>query len=422
MHGLFLLWLPLAVSFELMMLEGPAFQGVMGRLPDPALNLAAWGLAMGISLLIESPVIMLLGTAVALARDADSFAALRRFMLTLCAGCTAVTAMVAFTPLYDLVARGIMGQPEDIVAAARPALQSMLFWSAAIGWRRFYQGVLVSHGHTRWVTYGTVVRLVAAVGTAVGLMLWGHLTGVQVAALAIMAAVVSEAIMTTLFARPIVRREVLTLRRTDLQPVTQGAIWRYHLPLAATSMLALIAGPMTAAALARLPDPRAALAAWPVAFMALLVIRGGAMAYQEITVSQARMAGAPPVLRTFAWWLGWGCTALTLALLATPLLSLYLRSVVHVPAELHGLVRLAVLLGIALPLLTALASWVRGLLMASGKTTDVYRAMVVGLTCHAALLAAGVALRAPAMWVASAAMTAAAAVEFAVLAARARRG
>jgi hypothetical protein len=60
--------------------------------------------------------------------------------------------------------------------------------------------------------------------------------------------------------------------------------------------------------------------------------------------------------------------------------------------------------------------------MASGKTTDVYRAMVVGLTCHAVLLAAGVALRGPAMWVASIAMTAAAAVEFAVLAARARRG
>ena len=68
------LWLPLAVSFELMMLEGPAVQAAIGRLPAPELNLAAWGLTMGLSLLVESPIIMLLTTATALVRDGQSFA------------------------------------------------------------------------------------------------------------------------------------------------------------------------------------------------------------------------------------------------------------------------------------------------------------------------------------------------------------
>src|SRR5437588_12875847 len=77
------LWFPLALSFELMMLEGPAVQAAIGRLPDPALNLAAWGLTMSLSLLVESPVIMLLATAIALVRDRCSYLALRRFMLTL---------------------------------------------------------------------------------------------------------------------------------------------------------------------------------------------------------------------------------------------------------------------------------------------------------------------------------------------------
>ena len=80
---IFALWLPLAVSFELMMLEGPTVQGAMGRLPAPELHLAAWGLTISLSLLIESPVIMLLATAIALVQDADSYHALRRFMLTL---------------------------------------------------------------------------------------------------------------------------------------------------------------------------------------------------------------------------------------------------------------------------------------------------------------------------------------------------
>src|SRR3989442_12842685 len=145
------LWLPLAVSFELMMLEGPAVQAAIGRLPAPELNLAAWGLTMGLSLLVESPIIMLLTTATALVRDAQSFIALRRFMMFLIAGCNLITALVAFTPLFRLVAGGLMKQPEEIVRAAQPAMQLMLFWTAAIGWGRFHQGVLVGHRQTRAV-------------------------------------------------------------------------------------------------------------------------------------------------------------------------------------------------------------------------------------------------------------------------------
>ena len=136
---IFRLWLPLAISFELMMCEGPALQGAIGRLPDSALHLAAWGLMMQLSLLIESPVIMLLSTAIALVKDAGTFYALRRFMLNLLIGCTVLTAAVAFTPLFDLIASRVMGQPAAIVAVTRPALRIMLLWTAAIGWRRFFR-------------------------------------------------------------------------------------------------------------------------------------------------------------------------------------------------------------------------------------------------------------------------------------------
>src|SRR5687767_11869652 len=139
------LWLPLALSFELMMLEGPAVQAAIGRLPEPALNLAAWGLTMSLALLVESPVIMLLTTSTALVRGEASYHALRRFMLTLLIGCTLVMGLLAFTPLFGFVAGRLMGQPPEIVLAAQPALRIMLFWAAAIGWRRFYQGILVGH-------------------------------------------------------------------------------------------------------------------------------------------------------------------------------------------------------------------------------------------------------------------------------------
>ena len=53
-------WLPLAFSFLLMIFEGPWIQGVIARQQDAALQLAAFGLVIGMAVLIETPVIMFL--------------------------------------------------------------------------------------------------------------------------------------------------------------------------------------------------------------------------------------------------------------------------------------------------------------------------------------------------------------------------
>jgi progressive ankylosis protein len=410
-----MLWLPLAVSFELMMLEGPAVQAAIGRLPNAPLNFAAWGLTMSLSLIVESPVIMLIATAIALVKDADSFCALRRFVINLSIFCTALTAAVAFTPLFGLIAGRWMKQPAAFVAAAQPAMQIMLLWTAAIAWRRFYQGVLVRHGHTRTVTYGTAVRLVAAVATAVDLARWGALPGVQVGAWALMAAVVTEAVVTTVLARRVVRQIVLTAPDSGTPPLTQRDILRFHTPLAATTLLTLLAQPLTAAALARLDQPELTLAALPVTFMLLLVLRGWGLALQEITVSLARKPQAAAALRRFTWIVAVTCTLAALVMTFTPLLGLYLNDLIRMPANLQDFVRAGLSAGLMLPAITALSSWVRGLLVASGRTNIVYRGMAANLCTHAALLAGAVLLHLPGMWVATGAFTLAAVVEYAYL-------
>jgi hypothetical protein len=409
---IFRLWLPLAISFELMMLEGPAVQGAMGRLPEPTLNLAAWGLAFSLALLVESPVIMLLATAIALVRDEDSYKALRTFVLNLMLGCTVLTALVAFTPLFDLIAGSIMRQPPPIVAAARPALQIMLLWTAAIAWRRFYQGILVRAGQTRFVSLGTAVRLTLTLAVAGGLSRWGHRPGVEVGAITLMAAVIMEAIAVTWFALPVARRHLLGHHTAGAAPLTQKAIAAFHTPLAATTLLTLLAPPLTAAALARLATPHQTLAAWPVASMLLLVLRGPGLALQEIAVSQSRRPEARPALRRFTTMVGLASMAVALLIVLTPLLDHYMRAVLKLPPELRAFVRLAVVLGSPLPLLTALGSWARGALVAVGRTSAVYRGMGINLIIHGAVLLGGIAFGLPGMAVASAAFLLSAGIEY----------
>lgn len=405
------LWLPLAISFTLMMLEGPIVQAAIARLGDPALNIAAFSLVISISLIIESPVIMLLSTAIALVRSPQSYRALRDFVNTLNAGLTLLTALVAWTPLYGLIVEEMLGIPAPITVAARPALQIMLLWTAAIGVRRFYQGMLVRHSRTQLVSYGTAIRLGSIAITAGGLVVWGRLPGAQVGAIALMVGVLAEALVIYVFARPLVREVYLGAQSSAEPPLTTGAILRFHVPLAATSLLTLAVQPLTAAALARLALPNETLAAWPVVFSTLLVLRGWGMAIQETAVAQAHDPSALRPLRDFTLIVA-ALTSLATALLTlTPLLDLYLSAVISLEPALWHYVHTGLLLLILLPALTAVTSWLRGLLVAAGTTSSVYRGMGVNLAVNSALLGLGVALRLPGMYVAGVALLLATTIE-----------
>lgn len=408
------LWLPLALSFEFMMLEGPAFHAAVSRLPDSQLNLAAWGLTMSVQMIVESPIIMLISTAIALVDSPAAYRALLRFSLALCAFCTLVALLLAATPLHAFVTRTLMGQPERLAVATLPAMRIMVFWSAFIGMRRFYQGVLVKHGRTKAVSQGTAIRLFFAIASALLLVLWGRLPGVQVAACAVMAAVISESVAAYLFARPVVSRSLSG--KTAGGTLSQAAIFRFHAPLATTTLLALLAMPLTAAALARLPHRDETLAALPVAFMLLLVIRGFGLSLQEIAVAHYSDPDTRPALVRLGWIVGLVSSAVTVVVALSPLLDLYARRVIGVPPHLMGAIREGVLWGGALPLLTALASLARGRLMAERQTIRVYRGMLVGLFVQALGLGWGVWSQEAGMICASTAFTAGALAELGWLA------
>jgi progressive ankylosis protein len=411
---IFWLWLPLALSMTLMMLEGPTVQGAIGRLPDPALSLAAFGTVFGIALIIESPVIMFVSTAIALVNDAQSYYTLRRFVITVNLLLTLLTALVAWTPLFALITGDLLGLPPPIVATGRPMLQLLVFFTAAVGWRRFYQGILVRYGYTRRVTYGTAMRLLSNVVAAVVLVAWGRLSGASAGAIVLMVGVLVEAVVTYTMAIAVVRAHVLTVQSEGV-PLSMTRIVRFHTPLAATSLLSFLAQPLTVAALARLQQPQTTLAAWPVIFSVLLILRGWGLALQEITIFQARDLVRRRPLRDFSLLVA-GSTSLAALLLSfTPLLDGYIRVIIGLAPDLEPFVRSGVRLTCVIPALTALTSWQRGLVVVVGSTGIIYRGMVINVGVNALSLALGVVLGLPGIPVAALGLTAALIVEFAYL-------
>lgn len=61
-------WIPLAATWLMMSLEGPYLSALIARLAEPKFNLAAYGIAFSLALIIEAPVIMMMSASTALVK------------------------------------------------------------------------------------------------------------------------------------------------------------------------------------------------------------------------------------------------------------------------------------------------------------------------------------------------------------------
>ena len=194
MRQVLVAWAPLAASWLLMGLELSAVGAVMARLPDPTVSLAAYGgVVFPIALIIESPIIMLLAASTALAVDAVSYRVIWRFMLVVAGALTALHALIAFTPLFDVVAMNMLGVPEALREPARWGMQLMLPWTFSIASRRTHQGLLIRFGRSKAVTLGTVVRLASNITVLSAGYLYGQLPGIVVGCAGVACGVSAEA-------------------------------------------------------------------------------------------------------------------------------------------------------------------------------------------------------------------------------------
>jgi progressive ankylosis protein len=277
-------WLPLAATWMMMAVEGPYVAAIIARLPDATRNLAAYGVAFSFAFMAEAPIIMMMTAANALVIDRQSLLALRRFVFVLNGALTVAMAVGLLPPVFRFVTDRVIGLPPDIAHLTHVATSFLLFWPAAIGYRRFYQGILVRHRLPRRVAYGTVVRLVTMSVSAAVLALTTRLPGAYVGSLSLATGVVAEAAASRWMAREIVSR-LMAGPATSASPLTLREIGRFYVPLALTSLVAIVVNPLVTFFLGRSRSPIESLAVLPVVTGLVFLFRSGAIAYQEVGVA-----------------------------------------------------------------------------------------------------------------------------------------
>ena len=383
-------WAPLAGSWLLMGIELPAVSAVMARLPHATVSLAAYGgVVFPLALLIESPILMLLTASTALARDVHSYHIVRRFMFVTAGLLTALHAVLAFTPLFDVVAGTLIGVPAPALEPARLGLRIMLPWTLSIAYRRTQQGVLIRFDHARAVTWGTMVRL-ATLTAVLTLGSWhGGFPGIVVGTSAITCGVMAEAAFAH-FAIRAVRRGPLAAAPAAEPPLTMPAFIRFYTPLMLTPLINFIAMPLSAAAMSRMPNALESLAAWPVLSGSTFTVRSLGFAFHEVVVSQLDRFRAVPMLRRFAWGLAIVVTSVLLAGAVTPLGGWWFERVSALPAGIAVLARQALWLLVPMGAVSVWQSYHQGALVHAHRTKAITESMVVLLLAAATVLGIGV--------------------------------
>ncbi len=375
-RNIFLTWWPLAASWLLMTLEIPMLSAVIARMANPEINLAAYGgIVFPVSLIIEAPIIMLLSASTALSRDWTTYQKLFRFMMIAGAILTSIHILIAFTPLYYVVARQLIGVPEKVIEPGRLGLMLITPWSWSIGFRRFHQGVLIRFGHSKVVGTGTVIRLMADAAILAGGFWLGGFPGIVVGAASQAVGVISEAVYIGLRVQPVLHNELRKIPATE--SFSWGSFANFYIPLAMTSLLGLLWQPLGSAALSRMPDPLTSLAVWPVASGLVSIFRSFGYAMNETTVAILEKAGSFFTLRKFVFLLAATVTGLYALTLMTPAAMIWFGGVSALKPELASYAWNAFAFAIPMASLTILQSWFQGTIVNGRRTRAIPEATAI---------------------------------------------
>jgi hypothetical protein len=315
-----------------------------------------------------------MSASTALVKDAKSFYKLRNFTYILNTAITVLMLIGLIPFIFYFIAEDLIGLPHEVARLTHVASIILLPWPATIGYRRFYQGIMIRNNLTRRVAYGTIIRLFSMTLTAIIMYNFTTVDGVAVGAAALSVGVTVEAIASKLMSFRIVNM----VKSKTGDEISFHFIMNFYYPLALTSMIALGVHPVVTFFIGQARMPIESLAALPVVNALVFIFRSMGLSYQEVGISLLgdNFEGFQK-LKNFALFLGLSVIGILSLVAFTPLSEFWFNTVSGLSIELSEFARLPLQLFVPISALSVLLSWQRSVLVKSGNTKPITWATVV---------------------------------------------
>jgi Na+-driven multidrug efflux pump len=388
--SLLLFYLPLGFSGLMMTLDLPVVNAVLNRFPNPDTSVAALRVAFSLALVYEASHISIIDVSTALTADRRVFRLLGRFYAVMAAVLLVVASLVAFSPAYDAIVRGVMNISPEVAEAARPALWVLLLWPIPIGWRRLCQGALIRHGHPKPVGAGGIVRIISLI-VALAFFSWLGTSVVPIepaaiATLAMLVSVTAEALAVQGWTLSILR----TMPEVDpgAPPLTTGDIWRFFRPLALTAIMSTLTQPLLTASIASAstawgsPNTQVVdVAAYALTWSVASLVFGPTLSLTQASITWHK--NHDPVLRARARRLiagvGVGLSVILALVAFSPLGAWLFNTVLQGPPATSEAALQTLRLFVPMPILHSISFMLRGRVIALGHPGVVRRSQMIDI-------------------------------------------
>ncbi len=182
----------------------------------------------------------------------------------------------------------IFGLDAEISQPTQTMLSLIFLWPFLIGWRRYFQGLLIHEGQSRKIGTASLGRI-SAVVFFLGVGFQQSWRGEVVAALALIGGIFIESFLVTVFAfrsqdavrSLLVPREKITL---DLK-----SICKFYWPLANSSLIVWGGRALLIAIIARSAEASVDLASWTAGWGLILVVANATRMVQQVTIRRRNM-------------------------------------------------------------------------------------------------------------------------------------
>ncbi|MFA5805747.1 MAG: hypothetical protein WC879_14005 [Melioribacteraceae bacterium] len=374
---IFKFWMPLSATWLMMSIEGPFLTALIARLPNPEYNLAAYGVAFALALIIESPVIMMMSASVALVKDNYTFYKLRNFVYSVNFLITLCILILIMPPVFYALTIDFMNLPQQVAELTHKAVILLIPWPASIGYRRFYQGIMISSNATRRVAYGTVVRMSSMFSVALILISFFQFDGVVIGASALSSGVIMEAIASRFMAHKFINNVRQKKSVNEQNNLSYIEITKFYYPLVLTSLISLGIHPVVTFFIGQSNRALESLAVLPVLNSLVFFFRSFGLSFQEVGIALMGQQSGYYKLRNFAIGLSIA-VVLALGIISfTPLSMIWFQKVAGLSLQLSEFSLLPLMLYTIFPATTVWINFQRSLLVYSRNTKPITYATII---------------------------------------------
>jgi hypothetical protein len=356
----------------MMALEGFIIAAILARLPEPKINLAAYGVVNSFILLFGSPLFMMMSASTVHVTGRNSYYKLLNFTSLLNGIVLGIMLIFIVPHLFNFITMELIGLPNNIAHMVFFSIIIFLPWPTAVGYRRFYQGILIRNNMTNLVAICTVIRVSTLIITTLILARLSDFKGVYVVSIAFTTGVLLELLASRIMANKVLRRFINEKNLTIDTDHTYRWIFRFYFPLLLTSILSIGSFPLLTFFMGQSKFAIESLAVYPVILSLAFIFSCISFSYVEVVI--ALMSKDPisfPLLRKFAIYVGIILTALLALLAFTPLSRLWFQHVAGLSTELTEFAIVPARIITLLPGLTMVMSVQRSILVLAKNTRPI---------------------------------------------------